>query len=224
MTKPESIPDIMFNLVTPVSFSILTVPLFLIVLYYCIHPYLDINRIVRYKNRKQLFSKLLFSLLITTILFVIFYIVIGFLYGWLVTKSLSNPYNTMNGVPYILYGDEIDLDWFNTPYMIFRILSIEISAFLVIGILCTIFFILIKNFVFAFFIVESLLLIDLSLASLNINSFFTKYAVISISNWGGFNQLFGILLYFSGVSIILLIILYITITKIDFLPDIRESR
>lgn len=223
LTKPESIPDVMFHVSSEFSYSILTVPLFLLLLYFVLHPLFDDHRLVRYKNRQELFVRVTFGTLLMVVLYILTYLCIGFFYGWSITETLNNPYDTIDGPPYRLYEDQINLSWFQTPYMIVRILLTQIFAFFIIGLLAAVLFVIFEKFIFVFFIIEGFLLVDLSLASLIQKTIFSMQSSISIDGWGGYSQLFGLLFYFFGIVIVLLVVLYTVIHNKDFILDSRES-
>ncbi|MGE8204972.1 hypothetical protein ACQKP0_10440 [Heyndrickxia sp. NPDC080065] len=219
----DSIPDVFNYLFIKTSFFTLTIPLFLFFLSFFLPFMMDPLRLTRFKERKKLGATILFTVCLVTIVFLAVYFIIGFLYGWWKSGSLSNPWVTEEGTPFILSKGKVDLSLFKTGYMFLRYTITEFFAFMVIGLLASFLYLLIPRYILVFFIVEGFLILDITIQSvLNFTIFITQ-AEVSLNNWGNVTYFIGNLIYFSGLIVVLIIGIHMASRKRDFIPSVEET-
>lgn len=223
LDDPKSIPDVFNYLFIKGSFFTLTIPLFLFFLSLVLLPMFDPLRLVRFQDRSKLATIILFTVFLVVILFLSAYFISGFLYGWLKSGSIDNPWATKEGKPFIMSEGEVDLSLFSTGYMILRYTVTEFFAFLFIGLFAALLYLFLPRYIYVFIIVEGFVIFDLVLSSLfNFTLFFGK-AVVNLDNWGDVSFFIGNILYFLGLVIVFIIGIYVVVSRKEFIPVIEEK-
>lgn len=213
----RGLPDVFNMLFIESSLLAFSVPAFLVILFFVLTPLFQPLRIVRFQKRETLAWTVFRTVFFTVLIYLAAYFAFGFLFAWLKTGSLQNTWATKEGTPYLLYKDEIDLSLFATPYMILRYGLTEFSAFLFLGLAAAFLYLLSDRYIYAFFLVVGFLIFDFALHSLFMISLFLNKAAVRLGTWGDGKDLLGIVLYFFGLSVVLMIGIFILLLRKDFL-------
>jgi hypothetical protein len=220
--ETNSIPDVFDLLFRKESLYLLVVPIFLFVLSFILPMIINPLRLIRFRDRKELAFIILVSVFIVVIVFLTFYFISGFLYGWLKSGTLHNPWATEEGKPYIAFEGEVDLSLFSTGYMVLRYTITELFAFVFIGLLTTLLYLLINRFIIVFFIVLGFAILDGTFITIFQFTFFIEQAEIKLGTWGNVPYLLSLLFYFFGLIVVLCVAIYFTVMKKDFIPQVQE--
>lgn len=223
MVNKISVPDVFHVLFRTFSLTIIVIPVFLLLLSLILPSILEPLRIIRYQNRRKLATVLFVVIGLFVCVFLFIYMLSGILYGWWLSGSLANPWMTETGLPFIVSDGKVDLALFSTGYMVLRYVGTEIVAFIVIGLLATFIYLIIPRFVYVFFIIEGLVILDGVLSSHFRFTLFMNQAEISIGRWGDVPYFVSILAYFLGLIVILSVAIYIVVSRKDFIPILEES-
>ena len=223
MMETTSIPDIFNELFRGYSLTVIVIPVFLLLLSLVLPTIIEPLRIIRYQTRIKYGTVLLVVISSVVILFLLFYMLFGFIYGWWLSGSLTNPWATEIGRPFIVFEGNVDLSLFSTKYIVLRYVGTEFAAFFILGLLATFIYLLIPRFIYVFFIVEGLVILDGALSSLFQISIFMEQAEVYLGSWGDVAYFTSVLTYFLGLIVILCAAIYIVVSKKDFLPVVEES-
>ena len=223
MGSNTSVPDVFDVLFRHYSLIVIAIPVFLLLLSLVLPSIIEPLRIIRYRSRINYGTVLLVVIGMFVFTFLLIYMLSGVLYGWWLSGTLENPWVTESGRPFILFEGNIDLSLFNTGYMILRYVLTEFAAFMLLGLVAVLIYLLVPRFIYVFFIVEGLVIFDSAIFELFQISFFLNKAEVSLDNWGDVAYFTSIITYFIGVIVILCAAIYIIVSKKDFLPVVEES-
>jgi len=223
MVENNSIADVFHVLFRDYSLTIIVIPVFLFLLSIILPSVMEPLRLVRYQDRGNIAWALFTVIVVFVSIFLILYMLFGFLYGWWLSGSLENTWKTEWGPPYIASDGNIDLALFSTGYMVLRYVVTQFVAFMVIGLSAVLIYIMIPRFVYVFFIIEGLVVLDRELSSRYNVSWFIHQAEISIANWGDAAYFISIVTYFVGLMIVLSVAIYIVLRRKDFIPKLEDS-
>lgn len=223
MGSGTSIPDVFNVLFRNYSLIVIVIPVFLLLLSLVLPSIMEPLRIFRYRSRIKYGTVLLVVIGTFVFMFLLIYMLCGLLYGWWLSGTLENPWVTEMGRPFILFEGNVDFSLFGTGYMILRYVGTEFTAFMILGLLSVLIYVLIPRFIYVFFIVEGLVIFDSAISSLFRISIFLDKAIVSLENWGDVAYFTSILTYFLGVIVMLCVAIYVVVSKKDFLPVVEES-
>lgn len=223
MVENNSIADVFHVLFRDYSLTIIVIPVFLLFLSIVLPSVIEPLRLVRYQGRGEITSVLFVVIVAFVSVFLLVYMLFGFFYGWWLSGTFENIWKTDLGPPYIASDGKVDLALFSTGYMVLRYVVTQLVAFIVIGLVATLIYLMIPRFVYVFFIVEGLVIMDRELSSRYNVSWFIDQAEISIANWGDVAYFISIIMYFLGLIIVLGVAIYVVVRRKDFIPNMEES-
>ena len=214
-----SIPDVFAKLFLKESIYLLMVPVYLFILSFTLPALFEPLRMCRYRSRGHIVGSIVVNVVFTLTVFLSVYFLVAFIYGWIVTGTISNSWKTEEGIPYIVYKGDIDLSLFSNHFIFFRYTMSQFFSFLFLGLSAALLYVLLKRFIYVFFILIGYILLERGLHSfIGINLFLNK-AEVMLGTWGDSSYLMNIVIYFIGLSFILLFAIYIVIMKKDFIVD-----
>ncbi|MBP3038803.1 hypothetical protein J9303_04695 [Bacillaceae bacterium Marseille-Q3522] len=220
---PDSIPDVFEYLFQKENIYVYLIPVFLVILSFVLPPILDPLRLFRFRNRNQLAAAILFTVLLTVLIFLLIYFLIGFLYGWLISGTVDNPWATKEGKPYKLFEGNVDLALFQSGYMILRYTVTQFFAFLFIGLLSALLYLLIRRYIIVFLIVSMFAILDNTIEAMYLFSLFLRHAEVKLGNWGNVQYFLGHLYYFLGLIVVLCVAIYFVVARKDFIQQTEEK-
>jgi len=210
-----SIPDMFSTMFQGAQFLVILVPVYLLLLSLIFPASFNTLRLFRYGSRERFTAYIFVTIFIITGAFLFIYMLAGFIYGFSLTGTLKNSWTTEIGYPYMILDGQINLETFKISNLISTYVITEMLVFIIIGLIAAIIYAILKRYVFSFFIVQGLILLDFTMEQLFNTSLFVKYAQITLYTWSDIH--FGfVIVYFLGIIIVLTTILYLVINKRDF--------
>lgn len=199
------------------TFVFPVLPLFLFFLAFVLIPFFEPLRFIRYIKKERIFASLLLRIFLTVFLFTALYLGCGFILGGLYSGQWENIWITKNGLPYLTYGEQLQLnDYFNTYWMITRYFLTSLLLFNMLGILFALFYILIPRYTYSFIIVCTITILDNTLQKMHGISFINQPLSLGLTEWLMPETFQTTLFMFGGMCIIFTALLYIAIEKKDY--------
>lgn len=161
--------DILFSfqstgIIDAYSFTFVIIPIFVLLVLFSIDYNNKTIRLIRYKNRKNLWNKNTAMILTSALLLSLLLVLGGYLVSGVILNGYNNTWNTEKGLPYLLYGTS--KIWKNLSELLvsYKVLFIfGVTTFLglsFVGLLVSTLKMLIHN-IYVFFIIMAVLIIDI---------------------------------------------------------------
>ncbi|MCY8850592.1 hypothetical protein [Bacillus inaquosorum] len=211
-----SIADAMDQFFSVYTFVFPVIPLLLLFIAIGLLPFFSLFRVIRYKSRAELFLAFVGRIFGISSCFTFVFLLFGFIISVIWCGGFVHNWDTTNGTPYLLYGEQLQVTIFSPIWMIFRYIT---TAFLVFSffITCTsAFYLIFSKYIYSFISIICLLMMDkMSNTFFNI-SILHDYLSLELTQWlvpGSFES--TVFLYLGG-TILLLCAIYIGMITKDF--------
>lgn len=171
------------GLISTFNMKIIIIPMFSILTMYIINTENDLVNVIRYKNRRNVWNKNVFIVLLSAFIMSTLLVVGGYLISGFFIKCYRNTWIIKSQSPYMLYDDTISWDILVNRLITYKVLIVlQVTTFF--GLSCVgIFIRMLKLFIHDMYIFITILIMLVCETFGIVNFNFVSRIVVNSSNW-----------------------------------------